>query len=199
MKNHTEIKDQKVIKSIADRSEYATLALCADNKPYSVPINFVCLQKSFYFHGAKTGRKMEMIKKNPVASMSIVEPFSYIPSYFSSGDELACPATQFFQSVIAEGEITIIEDYDEKVYALIKLMEKHQGEGGYRPLTEVVYNKFVHATCIFKLTPSTIKGKFKFAQHLSDEKYERIAKNLQRRGSERDLQTLKMMEQVRKN
>ena len=41
MKKVFEITDEKIISEILDNAEFGTLALCVDNKPYSVPINFV--------------------------------------------------------------------------------------------------------------------------------------------------------------
>ena len=43
MKQVFEIKDRKIIQRVLDNAEYEILALCADNVPYSVPVNFVSL------------------------------------------------------------------------------------------------------------------------------------------------------------
>lgn len=52
-----EIKNKEIIDDILNSSEYATLALSCDNKPYSVPVNFVHDGNVVYFHGAKKGKK----------------------------------------------------------------------------------------------------------------------------------------------
>lgn len=94
MKKIFEINDDDIINMLLDEVEYGTLSLCA-KKPYSIPVNFVHVEGSIYFHGSYSGKKMDIIKENPLASFSIVKSYSYIPSYFSSEDESACPATQF--------------------------------------------------------------------------------------------------------
>ncbi len=193
MKTIFEIKDENIINQVLDNAEYGTLAICHENKPYSLPINFVRVQSSIYFHGAKKGKKIDILKNNSLASFSVVEAFSMIQSYFSSKDNLACPATQFFKSIMIDGKITFIEDYDEKVLALQKLMEKLQPEGKYKPLKDDDYQKSINATQILKLDIKEIRAKFKFGQHLDKNRFDMIIKYLLDRGNEVDLATIELM------
>ena len=51
---------------ILKRAKTATLALHGDDEyPYSVPMNFVYEDGKIYFHGAKSGHKIDAIKNNP--------------------------------------------------------------------------------------------------------------------------------------
>lgn len=197
MKAQFEITDKSLIDEILKKQEYGTLALCKDNIPYSVPINYVSIEDTIYFHGSKKGKKMEYIEVNSIASFSVVEPFSMIQSYFSSTENLACPATQFFQSVSIYGKIVLVEEYDEKVKALQALMEKLQPEGHYKSLCDIAYEKMIGATQIFKLIPEDIKGKIKLGQHLPNERFEMILKHLKERGTKLDLLTLKQMKNIK--
>ena len=194
MKALFEIKDINLINEILDNAEYGTLALCMNNKPYSVPINFVRINKDIYFHGAKKGKKVEMMKDNCLASFSVVEELSLLPSYFSSDKGDACPATHLFKSVIMDGEIIFVENYDEKAEALQALMEKLQKEGNYIPLDDAMYEKAINATKIYKLTPSETTGKLKVGQHFTKERYERVCEHLQQRGTQKDLKTLQLIQ-----
>ena len=193
MKSQFEIKDKKDIDDILLKAQYGTLALCSQNRPYSIPINYVYIDDVFYFHGAKKGKKMDFMKSNPIASFSVVEPFSLIQSYFRSDEELACPASHFFRSVSVDATIELVDIYDEKVYALQSLMEKYQPEGKYKHLSDEVYKKMIDATQIFKLMPKDIKGKVKLGQHLPSEAFDRIIKYLEQRGKDIDKLTLKSM------
>ncbi len=197
MKSIFEIKDPELIQSLFDEAEYGTLALCSDNKPYSVPLNFVLMEGCIYFHGAKKGRKMALMKQNSYASFSVVAPYAIIPSFFSSKEGLACPATQFFKSVIAEGVIRFIESKEEKIKALSALMKKLQSEGGYRALDDAVYDKALEATALFKLEIKELKAKFKFGQHLPKERFEMIVSHLKERNRDGDLETIAMMKSLR--
>jgi len=195
MKKVFEIKDKSIIEEMLDKAEYGTLAICSNDRPYSLPINFIFINDEIYFHGSKKGKKIDILRVNQHASFSVVEPYSMIQSYFSSSDNLACPVTQFFKSVIIDGEIKFVEEYDEKVKMLSMLMKKLQKEGGYRPLSEDVYKKAIDATLIYKLVPENIKVKFKFGQNLTKEKFEMIVEHLKTRAKEEDLATIKLMKE----
>jgi len=193
MKSQFEIKDKKLIENILTSVEYGTLALCKENKPYSVPVNFVYSDDIIYFHGSKKGKKKEFMLDNSFASFSVVESYSLIQSYFSSTDNTACPATHFFKSVSCDGKIEIVENYDEKAKALQLLMEKLQPEGKYIPLNDAIYQKMIDATEVFKLQIEEIRGKIKVGQHLPPERFAMIIKHLEQRGSDIDKLTISQM------
>ena len=197
MKQIFEIKDIKIIDKMLQRAEYGTLALCQDNKPYAVPLNFVKVGDAIYFHGAQKGKKIKILKENSYASFSVVENFSLIPSYFSTDDGLACPATQFFKSIIIDGRVEFVKEHTEKAEALEALMQKLQSEGNYKPLSDDVYKKVLSITAVYKLIPQAIGAKFKFGQHVNAERFAKILHNLEMRATELDLETLKMMRELR--
>lgn len=197
-KSEFAIRDQTKIEATLQTVSYGTLALSKENQPYSLPINFVYDAAGvIYFHGSKKGRKMELVKHNALASFSVVEPYSMIQSYFSSTDNLACPATHFFQSVICEGVIEIVSKYETKVKALQLLMEKLQPEGQYIHLSDRVYEKMINATEVFCLRIHHLSGKVKLGQHLPEERFERILEHLEQRGSQIDNMTIEQMKEQR--
>jgi len=191
-----EVKERALIEEILDRASYGTLALCDGKTPYSVPINFVRIGEELLFHGAKRGRKMQMLERNPFASFSVVESYAIIPSYFSSKEGLACPATHFFKSVVAEGSVRFVTDREEKAHALEQLMRKLQPEGKYHPLDDDAYTKAIDATAIFALKMEEVRAKFKLGQHLTRERFEMILEHLQKRGNAGDLATIEMMKRI---
>jgi hypothetical protein len=198
LKKIVTITDEKIIQNILDEAEYGTLALCSNNKPYSLPINFVEVNGEIYFHGAKKGKKMEIIKENTYASFSVVESYSFLPSYFSTDKGDACPASQLFKSVIIDGVMKLVENYDEKANALEFLMQKLQKEGKYIPLNDKMYQKAINATALFKLVPSETTGKFKLGQNLNQERYLKVVSNLKQRGTQKDMDTLTLMQEYSK-
>ena len=195
MKKVFEIRDKETINAFLDSTEYGTLALCCDNKPYSVPINFVRVKETIYFHGAKKGRKIEILKKNAFASFSVVKAHALIPSFFSSDEGLACPATQFFQSLIIEGHIAFVDAYEEKTSTLTALMRKLQPEGQYKHFDDKAYESAIHATTIYKLITKESCAKYKFGQHLSQERFDKILSHLQKRNNPLDVETIKQMKE----
>jgi hypothetical protein len=198
MNPYFEITDTTLIHAVLDNAEYGTLAVCANNRPYAVPINFVRVGETLYFHGAQKNKKMQILANNPYASFSVVENYALIDSDFSSTDGLACPATQFFKSVSIDGVIEMVESRAEKAQALEALMQKLQPKGGYKPFSDEVYEKALKSTAVYRLVPESMTCKFKFGQHLSEERFEMIVRHLQDRGTEADLRTVEEMKRHRK-
>jgi len=197
MKQIFEIKEQQTINKILEKAEYGTLALSDNGKPYSIPVNFVMLDNAIYFHGSHKGRKMEILAKNSQVSFSVVENYSLIQSYFSSNDGSACPATQFFKSVIIDGRAIIVEKQEEKAKVLEALMQKLQPEGNYIPLCDESYKKALKATAVVKIEIDELKCKFKFGQHLNQKRFDMIVKYLEKRGKEIDLETIMLMKEMK--
>jgi nitroimidazol reductase NimA-like FMN-containing flavoprotein (pyridoxamine 5'-phosphate oxidase superfamily) len=193
MKKIFKIEDKSLIYEVLDKAEYGTLALSIENNPYAVPLNFVRIDDEIYFHGALSNKKMKILAQNPYASFSVVENYALIDSDFSTTEGLACPATQFFKSVSMDGVVEMVESREEKEKMFEALMQKLQPKGGYKPFEDKVYDKVLKATAVYKLLPSTLSCKFKFGQHLSDERFEMIVENLKKRATPIDMVTVELM------
>ena len=198
MNPHFEITDKSVIYNVLDNAEYGTLALSIDDIPYAVPVNFVRIDDALYFHGALKNKKMKMLAQNPTVSFSVVENYALIDSDFSSTDGLACPATQFFKSVNIEGVASVVEGRNEKAKVFEELMQKLQPKGGYKPFSDNAYDIPIKTTAVVKIAIREMRCKFKFGQHLSEERFEMIIAALQHRGTQRDLETIAVMRKQRK-
>ena len=90
--------------AILDRNTAGTLALLGDDDyPYSLPISYVYADGKIYFHSAKTGHKIDAIKKHEKASFSVIDKDEIVPEEY----------TTYFRSVIAFGKVRLVEDIDE--------------------------------------------------------------------------------------
>ena len=96
---------------ILKRAKTATLALRDDGYPYSVPVNYVYLDGKIYFHGAKSGHKIDAIKNNPKVSISIIDQEDVIE------EEL----TTYFRSIILFGKAKILQD-DDEIYQAVNAL-----------------------------------------------------------------------------
>ena len=197
MNPNFEIKDKVLIYDVLDKAEYGTLALCMDNKPYAVPLNFVRIGEDIYFHGAIKNKKMKMLEQNPLVSFSVVENYALIDSDFSSKEGLACPATQFFKSVSIDGVVEVLESREVKAKVFTALMQKLQPKGGYKPFINSEYDAAIKATAVVKIEIEKLTCKFKFGQHLNEERFEMIVSNLLARGTQIDRETVKLMKEQR--
>ena len=197
MNPNFEIKDKTLIYDVLDKAEYGTLALCVENKPYAVPVNFVRVEDDIYFHGALKNKKMKMLEQNPTVSFSVVENYALIDSDFSTTEGLACPATQFFKSVSIDGIAEIVESREHKAKVFTALMQKLQPKGGYKPFSDCEYDAAIKSTAVVKIEVETLSCKFKFGQHLNEERFEMIVSHLLERGTEIDRETVRLMKAQR--
>jgi len=104
------------IQAVLNRGTSGVLALSGDNDyPYAVPISYVYDGEKIYFHCAKSGHKLDAVRRNRKASFCVIDQDRIIPEEYTS----------YFRSVIVFGQIQIIEDEDEKRAAIEKLAVKY--------------------------------------------------------------------------
>lgn len=108
--------------AILERMTNGTLALHGDDGyPYAVPVSYVYADGKIYFHTAVKGHKVDAIMSNGKVSFCVVELDEVKPAEF----------TTYFRSVIAFGKARILENLDEKQFALRLLANKYShGEAG---------------------------------------------------------------------
>ena len=114
-----EITDQQIIKDILTSAIICRIGLSDNNIPYIVPTNFVYHEDFIYIHGAKEGKKLDIIKKNPHVCLEVEEDVDVITS------PLPCSFSMRYKSVITEGKASIIEDKKEKMKALDLIIKKY--------------------------------------------------------------------------
>lgn len=147
-----EITDKAEVIKIIEKCDMCCLALSGNNVPYIVPMNYGFAYENdrltLYFHGAKEGKKLDIIKENPVGC------FEMDCSHRLVEGEQACQYTMEYESVIGNGNITICEERDEKKKALIQLMKKYAKD------KEFAYpDAMIDAVMIFKLEATDFTGK----------------------------------------
>lgn len=146
-----EITDLEEIKGIMDKCDVCRVGLFDEKYPYIVPLNFGYEQKDsaleLYFHGAKEGKKLSLIKQNNKAC------FEMDCSHNLVVGEDACDYTMEFESVIGYGTIVLLEE-EEKMDALKGLMKQYTKD------SNLTYNPMdVKAVTVFKLVVEEITGK----------------------------------------
>ena len=124
-KKEKEIKDKRVIESIIKRSTVCRIGLSGDNVPYVVPLNFGYKDNTLYFHSAKEGRKIDMIRKNKNVCFEID-----IDTELLEG-ESPCKWSTKYYSIIGFGEAFLVEDLEEKREALDIIMEHYSGKSSF--------------------------------------------------------------------
>lgn len=107
---------EKTSIEVLKRGTSGVLAVLGEEEyPYAVPLSYVFSDGKIYFHGAKTGHKLDAIEKHDKVSFCVVDQDEVIPEEY----------TTYYRSVIAFGRACVIEAEEEKRKALELLGEKY--------------------------------------------------------------------------
>ena len=139
-----EITDPEKIDEIIARCTCCRLGFCDRGQPYIVPLSFGTAvengRRVFYFHSAREGRKIDLIRAGGVVG------FEMDTHYKLNEAEQACGYSARFQSVIGTGTVSFVEDPAAKKAALERIMAHLTGRTGWDFPDETA-----EATCIFRL------------------------------------------------
>jgi nitroimidazol reductase NimA-like FMN-containing flavoprotein (pyridoxamine 5'-phosphate oxidase superfamily) len=120
-----EIKDRKQIDAIMKKANCCRIALVDGGYPYIVPVNFAVNNNHLYFHSAKEGKKIDIIRKNNQVCFEMD-----IEGEIVKGQK-ACFWGMKYVSVIGFGQTFFIEDNTGKRKALDIIMGKYAGRSGF--------------------------------------------------------------------
>lgn len=121
-----QITDRDQILGILDRCLVVHVGLVDGDEPYVVPMNYGYTMDengtlTLYLHGATQGRKLDIMRKNPKVFVEMecdVVPFV--------GD-VACKYGTSYKSLMGRGCAVILEDPQEKMCALSRIMKTQTG------------------------------------------------------------------------
>ena len=104
------ITDTNEMMSILQKTAFITIAMCENNEPYLVTLShgFDLENNCIYFHCAREGKKIDILKKNNVVWGQALIDNGYVQG---ACDHLYA-TTQF------KGRVTFVEDLSEKHHAL---------------------------------------------------------------------------------
>jgi nitroimidazol reductase NimA-like FMN-containing flavoprotein (pyridoxamine 5'-phosphate oxidase superfamily) len=100
---------------ILEQGEYGILSLVTpEGEAYGVPLNYVFMNDTVYFHAALEGKKLGCIAAHSQVSFCVVGDSNLIPQRFSTA----------YRSVVLSGTAERVEG-DEKIAALTGLVAKY--------------------------------------------------------------------------
>lgn len=142
-----EIQSRSQIDQIINECQTCRIGMADNNRPYILPMSFGYDGRNFYFHSAREGRKIDILRQNPAVCLEFD-----ITDQMVRGEQ-ACSWGIHFRSVIVEGTAEFIEDSDQKAEALGILMNQYsEKQHTFNP--EVLKN-----TTVFRVIPATVSGK----------------------------------------
>jgi hypothetical protein len=186
-----EIKSKEKIKEFLNQEHTGHISSIDKNGyPQIIPMNFVYLDDAIYMHSHTKGEKLENIRQNQKVGFEVDRELEFLPSYFEDPKDASLADTLYI-SVVIKGIGQIIDDRSEKTRALNGLIKKYQPEGGYEPIRPDM--QVLDEVAIIKVTPETIRGKYKIGQDLRKDERVKLARKILDRNSKTAKETLKIM------
>lgn len=150
--------DQEHIDSFLHNQRAGVLGLSADLYPYAVPVNYLWLRGSIYFHSMGSGKKVELLRARPPVCFTVHTEHGTAP------DPVPCHADTAYTSVMVFGRAEEVTEPGEAAEALQGLVEKLM-PGYYRnPVTARMVEHYRsgidgNAVAVFRITPSQLSAK----------------------------------------
>jgi hypothetical protein len=123
-KAEREIKDRVELEDVIRRAEICRLAMIDDGEPYIVPMNFGYSDGCLYFHCAKEGRKLDVLRKNPKVCFELEADVRLVKG------EAPCKWSTSFESIIGWGTADIIVD-EKEVRRGLEVLMSHYTDGPF--------------------------------------------------------------------
>ena len=139
--------DREEIESIIKKADVCRLGFSDNNIPYIVPLNFGYKENCLYFHTAKVGKKIDMIRGNNKVCFELDIDHEVVRA------ENPCDWNMKFQSVIGYGKAFVLTDAEEKRQALDVIIEHYSGQ------TDEYAEKLVNRLAVIKVEIESMTGK----------------------------------------
>ncbi len=186
-----EIKSKEKIKEFLDKEHVGRIASIDENGfPQIIPMNFVFLGDAIYMHSHTKGEKLENVTRNEKVGFEVDRELEFLPSYFEDPKDASLADTLYI-SVVIKGKGEIVKNKKEKTNALNGLLKKYQPEGKYEPISPEM--EVLDEVAIIKITPDSMRGKYKIGQNLQAGARMELAKKILERNSATAKETLKIM------
>lgn len=152
-RKNQQITDLEQIDEMIQQCDCCRLGLNDGGAPYIVPLSFGYMRQSgrpvFFFHGAREGRKIDLVKQNERAGFELDSD-----GKLNEHSE-ACGHSARYQSVIGTGRVSLVEDAEQKQRALRLIMEHYTGRSDWD-----MPDKAIAATAVIRLDVDELACKF---------------------------------------
>ena len=149
MRRKRQALTQAQCQAILEQGSCGVLALSGDDGyPYAVPLSYLYHQGKLYFHCAKSGHKLDALRREPKASFCVVAQDQVAPLEY----------TTLYRSVIVFGRLRELEDDGEKRAAIEALALKYAPQDTPAHREEAIQRDW-GPLCVLELTPEHVSGK----------------------------------------
>ncbi len=142
-----EINDIAFIEDIILKARVCRLALYENGQPYIVPLCFGYKDNILYFHSAREGKKLDILRNNNKVCFEIDTDHELV-----MGNK-ACDCSMKYRSVIGFGKAELIEDIESKRKAFNIIMQNYS-DGSFEYPLETIKD-----TAIIRVEVDSMTGK----------------------------------------
>ena len=121
-----ELSSKEELIGIIESADVCRIALHSERAPYIVPLSYGYSwtdSLELYFHCAKEGRKLDLLRQNNSVGFEIDTSHALITA------DKACSWGMKYRSIIGIGRISQIDDEEEREKALTRIMIHYNFEG----------------------------------------------------------------------
>ena len=146
-------QDREFSLALIDRCTHGVLALSTgEEAPYCLPLSLVRVGDCLYFHCAREGRKVRLLREDPRVCVTFVGEDA--PTF-----EAPANYTTLFQSAIVTGTASEVLDREEKIAALRALCQKLTP--GFMEHFDRAVEQSLEVTAVWRIEMDEISGKAK--------------------------------------
>jgi nitroimidazol reductase NimA-like FMN-containing flavoprotein (pyridoxamine 5'-phosphate oxidase superfamily) len=142
-----EITDHQEIEEILRKGKSMYLALSDNNLPFMVPVFYAYDGTHLYFHSAKAGTKIEIMKRNNQVCFAVSIDHGIVEN------DRACDFEAKHRTVIGFGKAVFVEDEEEKIGALTRIVAQFTDKKFEFPKANL------NATMVVRIEIISMKGK----------------------------------------
>lgn len=149
MRRKRQMLSKEECEQVLYRGTSGVLAVSGDDGyPYAVPLSYVYDHGCIYFHCAKSGHKLDAIRRDAKVSFCVIDRDQVVPEEY----------TTYFCSVIVFGKIRILEEEQEKRRAIQRLAVKYAPKDSEAARQAAIEREYA-PLCMLELVPDYISGK----------------------------------------
>lgn len=153
MRRNDRARDRDFSLALIDRCTHGVMALSTGEAvPYCLPLSFVRVGEDLYFHCARQGRKIDLLRRFPQVCVAFVgedRPAFVPPAEY----------TTYFQSAIVTGTAGEVTDPAERTEAIRALCQKVTPE--HMDAFDAAMEKSLAVTAVWRVHIEEISGKAK--------------------------------------
>ncbi len=120
-----EITNRREIDSILSKAIVCRISIIDHETPYIVPMNFGYKDDILYLHSAPEGKKIDLLKRNPLVCFEVESDLEII----NTG--IPCKWSMNYTSVIGYGKAKFITDIEQKQKALHIIIDHYLPGSSY--------------------------------------------------------------------